>query len=292
LVPLLGGLAAIGTASPASAQNQTIPQYLGNAGPLGAGAPWAMISLRDFTANGPGTDNGNVAVGSGSATINNPFTINGQVFLGSGVQYQSNVNPSGGESSNPSLVNSAINDAKSASSQFSAMTPTQTVGELGNNSSITSSGPGAFNVIDAPDVNITNGTLTINGDANSSFVINLSGDFRVSNGGVVLSGGVKPYNIAWNIGGNLTITGGGPATFYGEALVLGAAPSGAATVHDDTWNGEIIAGTITDTSGFTVNSQVPIGAVGGLLLAGALGIALVVLQRRRRRSRLQTTLSV
>ena len=33
---------------------ETINQYLGAAGPSGAGAPWSMISLGNFTANGPG----------------------------------------------------------------------------------------------------------------------------------------------------------------------------------------------------------------------------------------------
>jgi hypothetical protein len=124
---------------------------------------------------------------------------------------------------------------------------------LGNNSSITSSGTGAFNVISASGVNMTNGTLTLNGDSTSSFVINISGNFTTSNSCIVLAGGVLPQNVVWNISGNLTITGGGCNNYYGTALDV----NGAVTVHDKTWNGELIGGTITDTSGFTVNSPPP-----------------------------------
>jgi hypothetical protein len=104
-------------------------------------------------------------------------------------------------------------------------------------------------------VNLTNGPLTLIGTSSSVFVINIGGNFTVSNGGIKLSGGVQAANVVWNISGNLTITGGGAggATFYGTALDVG----GNVTVHDDTWNGEIIGGTITDTSGFKVNSFPP-----------------------------------
>ena len=241
---LLAGAAAT------SAAPESIDQILGAAGPAGPGAPWAMISLGNFTANGGGTDNGNVAVASGTATLNTPFAINGKVFLGQGVGYSSNVTPSGGVSTDPSLVSRAASDAMSASGTFAGMTATQSVGTLGNNSSITASGAG-LNVINASGVNITDGTLTLTGSSSSVFVINVTGDFSVSNGGIVLAG-VQAANVVWNIRGNLTITGGGAggATFYGTALDV----NGTVTVHDDTWNGEIIGGTITDTSGFTVNS--------------------------------------
>jgi hypothetical protein len=249
-VVLVGaGLAA--SASAAGAAPETIDQYLGAAGPAGPGAPWAMISLGDFTANGPGTDNGNVAVASGSATLNNPFAINGKVYLGQGVSYSSNITPTGGVVNDPSLVSQAASAADMASSDFSALTPTQTVGMLGNDSTITASGSDNFNVVAATGVGITDGTLTLAGNSSSVFVINVSGDFSVGNGGIVLDG-VQADNVVWNISGNLTITGGGGggATFYGTALDV----NGTVTVHDDTWNGEIIGGTITDTSGFTVNS--------------------------------------
>ncbi len=252
--PLLAVAVAAGAASPAGAATKTIDQYLGSASPAGAGAPWAMISLGNFTANGGGTDNGNVAVASGAATLNNPFAINGKLYLGQGVSYSSNITPTGGETSDPALVSQAASDARTASSDFSGLTATQNVGTLGNNSSVT--GGGGFNVIDATGISLTNGTLTLTGNASSVFVINVNGDFTVSNGGVVLSGGVLATNVVWNISGNLTISGGGAggATFYGTALDV----TGQVTVHDDTWNGEIIGGTITDTSGFTVNSFPPV----------------------------------
>jgi hypothetical protein len=291
---LLGsGVAAIGAAAPAHAAVAqdtpiSIDQTLGAAGPLGPGAPWAMITTSgNFTANGPGTDNGNVAVGSGTGTFTHPFVVNGQVFLGSGVSFSGDGTITGGHTSNPALVSDAVSAAESAESTFAGLAPTQTLGELGNNSSISSTASNDFNVVDVPDVHLTNGPITISGDAGSVFIINVAGDFTVSNGGVVLTGGVQPGNIVWNIGGSLTITGGGAggANFYGFGLV-----KGSATVHDDTWTGELIADGITDTSGFTVIS-VPIGAIGAIILALSAGIGLVWLQRRGRRRRLGQSLS-
>lgn len=297
LLPLVGsGMVAIGVAAPAHAAvaapahaavaaNDTpisIYRTLGNAGPLSPCAPWAMITTSgDFTANGPGTDHGNVAVGAGSATLNNPFTIDGTVYLAPGVTYSSNATVTGGFVSSSTCASNAVSAAASAYSTFTGLAPTQSVGEIGNNSTISSTASNDFNVVDASDVNVTNGTITLSGNAGSVFIINVSGNFTLSNGGMVLSGGVLPGNVVWDVGGSLTITGGGPGLLYGFGLV-----QGTATVHDDTWTGELIADGITDTSGFTVIS-VPIGAIGGLVFAAAVGIVLMYLQRRRRKQRPQ-----
>jgi hypothetical protein len=291
---LLGsGAVAIGAAAPAHAAVAqdtpiSIDQTLGDAGPLGPGAPWSMITTSgNFTANGPGTDNGNVAVGSGTGTFTHPFVVNGQVFLGSGVTSSGNGTVTGGITSSPTLVSNAVSAAEAAESTFAGLAPTQSVGALGNNSSISSTAANGFNVVDTPDVNVTNGPITISGDTGDVFIINVAGNFTVHNGGVVLTGGVLPGNIVWNIGGSLTITGGGAggANFYGFGLV-----KGSATVHDDTWTGELIADGITDTSGFTVVS-VPIGAIGGAIVAVLAGIVLVWMQRRKRTRRLYSAAS-
>jgi uncharacterized repeat protein (TIGR01451 family) len=230
---------------------KAIDQYLAAAGPSGAAAPWAMISLGNFTANGPGTNNGNVVVASGKATISSPFRINGKLFLGQGVSYSSNVTPSGGVGSSPPLVSEAASAARMASKEFDGLSPTQTFGTLREGMTITASS--SFNVIDATAVNMTDGTLTLAGNSSSVFIINVSGNFTSSNSDIALSGGVLASNIVWNIGGNLTITGGGQEHFFGTALAV----NGQANVHDKLWEGEIIAREITDTSGFRVNSFPP-----------------------------------
>jgi hypothetical protein len=290
LLLLLGsGVVAIGAAAPAYAAVAqdtpiSIDQTLGDAGPLGPGAPWAMITTSgSFTANGPGVDNGNVAVGSGTATFTSPFTENGHIYVGAGVTYNSNITPTGGESSDPTLVSDAVSAAQSAQSTFNGLAATQTVGTLGNNSTINSTASNGFNVIDASAVSVTNGCITLNGAPGSVFIVNIPGDFNVSNGGVALTGGVVPGDVVFNIGGSLTITGGGACgeRFSGFYLV-----GGSATVHDDTLTGELIADGITDTSGFTVVS-VPIGAIGGVVFAVLAAIVLVWMQRRRRAQRLR-----
>ena len=148
-------------------------------------------------------------------------------------------------------MNEAVEAAKTASSEFSALAPTQTLGTLGNNSVVKATTE--FNVVDVSAVQLTNGTLTLEGNSSSVFVINVAGNFSTSNAGVVLSGGVLAKNVVWNIGGSMTITGGGLETYFGTALVL----HGEVNVHDKIWEGTIIGATITDTSGFRVNPFPP-----------------------------------
>ncbi len=234
--------------SPAVVPSKSIDQYLGAAGPSGEGAPWTMIALGSLTANGPGTDFGNVAVG-GKASLDHPFEIQGKLFLGAGGSVSGNVTPSGGTETNAALVSAAVSAATNAESEFAALTANQNFGNLGNQ---TVTGGSGFNVIDASEVSMSNGSLTLSGNANSVFVINVSGNFSTSNSDVVLSGGVLPQNVVFNIGGSLTITGGGGETYFGTILV-----KGSATVHDKILEGELIAQEITDTSGFRVKSFPP-----------------------------------
>jgi hypothetical protein len=82
LIYLLGVPAALATviavslavtATPSGAADASLTQILGAAGPSGAGAPWAMISLGNFPANGPGADGEIVGA---SITDTSGFTVN------------------------------------------------------------------------------------------------------------------------------------------------------------------------------------------------------------------------
>jgi hypothetical protein len=272
------GLGFFGLALAGSVTATTVPS-------LGAAGGYAVFALNSFTlSGGGGAITGNVAVGQ-SASTSSPGTITGTVFLNSaeGAKYNGNIVPSGG-TKNVDL-SAAITAAQNAPAQYNALTATQTFsGGLSNNSSIT--GNGGVNVIDVNGIDLTNGTLTLNGGANDIFIINDTGDFKFSNSDMVLNG-VSASHILFNVSGNtaIAITGGGPVNFYGTILD----PFGDVQVHDKNLTGEIIGKTVEDTSGFDVTntpftppSNVPepatySTAVGALVIIGALGW-------RRRRS--------
>jgi hypothetical protein len=212
---------------------------------LGAASGYAVFALGSFQYNGPGSITGNVAVGQ-STNFATPATINGTLYLNLGVTENGNVVPTGG-TQNVDLSN-AIAAAQAAPAQYNALPATQSFGTLGNNSSI--NGNGGINVVDVSGITLTNGVLTLNGGANDYFIINDSGDFTFSNSDMALSGGVLASHVLLNIGGNTTISGGGPTNFYGTFLD----PNGSITVHDDNLTGELIGKTVSDTSGFQISN--------------------------------------
>jgi len=254
--------------APSSARAATID--------LGQAGGYAVFALDSFQYNGPGSIVGNVAVGQ-STNFASPATITGTVFLNNGVQQQGNITPTGGFVTKD--LSQAISDATTAASNFDALTPTQTLGTLGNNSSVT--GNGGTNVVNVSAIDMSNGTLTLHGSASDIFIINDSGQFKSSNSDIVLSGGVTANHIVFNVSGNVAITGGGPVNFYGTIL----APNSDISVHDKNLQGEVIGRTIEDTSGFTINNVKavpgPSPLIGSAALLATLGLGCVWKRRNR-----------
>jgi hypothetical protein len=236
---------------------------------LGDAANYAVLAIDSMSFNGPGTINGNVAVGQ-SVNFASPAVINGKLFEAPGVTGPNNITVTGGTTTNFSLT-SAINAAQAAATTANALSATQTFGTLGNNSTI--NGNGGMNVIDVSGITLTNGVLTLHGSASDTFVINDSGGFTFSNSTMALSGGLTSANVLINVTKDVAITGGGTnPTFYGTIL----APNSDISVHDDTLNGALIGKTIEDTSGFKVNGPtavpLPAPAVSGAVLFGVMAL--------------------
>ena len=211
---------------------------------LGAAGNYSVFALNQFQYNGPGVINGDVAVGGGT-NFAAPAQINGTVFLNTGVPQQGNIVPTGGFAT--VNLGTAISDATNEAAALDALSPTQTPGTIGNNTTIV--GNGGLNVVNVSGIKMTNGTLTLSGSANDIFIINDSGKFSSSNSSMVLTGGVTANHVLFNVAGDVSITGGGGDNFFGTIL----APSSNVSVHDKTLTGEIIGLNISDTSGFKVN---------------------------------------
>jgi hypothetical protein len=163
----------------------------------------------------------------------------------------------GGSSVNQSM-SQQVSDAIAASTNSNALTATAGLADQGGSitSSVTINALTALseNVLDVSSVSLTNGTITFNDNGNSGakYIINVTGNFSLSNTNIVLSGGATAADIIWNIEGTgktVSITGG---TAYGTFLV----PQSNVTVGGGgSVTGELIAGANNLGKGYTLTEQ-------------------------------------
>ncbi len=266
----------------------------------------ADYSVLQFNASGSGQTQ--LSISGGSTDVNGPLgsaentNVNFSGVAPSGPLYQSSVN-TGGNNYNgatpvtgPSVASAlaqAVSDAQTASANNAVLTATQTINSvIVGGETIT--GNGGLNVVDlTKGVNMTSGSvLTISGDANDVFVINVDSQFVSNNGASVVLNGVMANQILWNYLGSLaaTFTGGNLSNTW-EGTVL--APYAQISAQDRTFNGALIAGdSISMTSNPVLNFQafrVPMTAapepasVATALLGGGLVFGGVGLRKLRRR---------
>jgi choice-of-anchor A domain-containing protein len=101
----------------------------------------------------------------------------------------------------------AVLDARAAAASAASLTANLTVpGNQIINSTGTITGNGGENVIDLSQVNMTNGTVLINGTANDTFIFRVSGDFNVGNSSLRVTGGVTPEHVLWYFPNTSSIT--------------------------------------------------------------------------------------
>jgi choice-of-anchor A domain-containing protein len=174
--------------------------------------------------------------------------------------------PTGGFSTRD--LTAAISDATSEANALAALSPTQSLGSLGSN--VTLNGNGGVNVVNVSGIKMNNGTLTLSGSASDIFIINDSGKFASNNSSMVLTGGVTPNHVLFNVSGDVMLNGGGGSDFFGTIL----APSSNVSVHDKSLTGEIIGLNVSDTAGFKVNGTTAVPGPSPML-ASAIFVAVV-----------------
>ena len=191
---------------------------------------------------------------------------------------------------NAPLLNSAWTDATNASAMLASLAPTQTFGAITSGISITESAVGKY-VFNISSINLNQSALTLSAPAGSSFVLNISGNITLNGGGsghgLLLSGGLTPSDVIWNLTGansSVTTTGGGNAnTIYGTILATGS--NASVNLHPGAVVGEIIATTLTTSSGALVNvPQIP-EVTPGSVIFGFLGLVILASSLRARRAR-------
>lgn len=164
-------------------------------------------------------------------------------------------------------LNPAQRDADAASAAYRALPATQSFGNIRN--SLTINGNGGTNVINVNSLNYVSKTLTLNGNANDVFIINVNGDFNLNQSSVQLTGGLTASHVLFNF------------TTRGPEIDL----SGARTVMNGTilsprrgveyWNAGMFNGAIVADSinlhnnarlnfvGFSPNAAVATATLGG-----------------------------
>ena len=168
-----------------------------------------------------------------------------------------------------STLANALADSASLSAAAAALAPTSnyavTHGSFTQGQSITISNPAnnitidgimnnPFNkpiVLSINAVNLSNGSLTLNGNAHTTFVLNITGDFTINNSNIFATGGLLASHILFNLEGTATFNmqQGTTATGTFMALNRNVDLSGGKIF------GRLVTNQLTITSGGQVVSQ-------------------------------------
>jgi len=239
-------------------------------------------------ASNAGFVTGNVGVNGGNFS-DSGVPINGNVIVGTAATLNPNVagNVTGTTTTNQSLLTTAANNAASASSTFAAQTATLPNTSVTGTTTINLAS--GVNVANLTSVNLGNGqTLTLNGPAGSEIILNDSGGVTLNSGHIVLTGGLTPNDVVFNLTGTQSLsTSGGlnnESTLAGIFLALDA----QAMLSPGALTGEIISGkNISIASGGSVQA-VPAPLIGRsfpvLLAVGGILFGVRLWERSKKRS--------
>jgi choice-of-anchor A domain-containing protein len=128
-------------------------------------------------------------------------------------------------------------------------------------------------------------TLTLSAPAGSNFVLNISSQFVLTGGSVLVAGGLTANDVLLNYTGtsDLRFSGGGNSSqVYGTIL----APNAAVHLDPGLVVGSVISASITMSSGAQIMSPVPEVAPGSVVF-GFLGLVIAVASRRALATRLR-----
>jgi hypothetical protein len=260
-------------------------------GDLGPAANYAVLGFNgaNVTLNlssGGLAINGNVGVGNNSTLNFSSGTINGNVDLAA----SATLNKSGGTTYiNGSVnqpvdfgpINTAVNNEVSF---LNGLTPTQTFSSgIVNPTTIT--GNGGQNVIQVDSnqgIHLSGGKLTLNGSPSTTFIFQItSGNFQLSgNTDIVLTGGVTPSNVFWDIEGS-----SGQVQTSGQSDTVGIfiAPSEPIQINGGTHDSEFITGDqFSAQSNPVIIHPIPEPSTDALLVLGAaIGMTCMAIRSRK-----------
>ena len=223
---------------------------------LGAAAGWSVLTYNSNNTSDSAFQGGPIGVVNGDWTQSGGGQTNTQqpttVYLSPGFH---NNGPSVETTVfDAAKLNAAWTDAVNASAMLASLTPTQTLGAINSGLTLSESKVGTY-VFNISSINLNQSALTLSAPAGSTFVLNISGNVTLDGGsqgnGILVAGGLTSNNVFINLTGansSLTTTGGGNAQqIFGNVLATGL--NASVNLHPGQINGEIIARTLTTSSG-------------------------------------------
>ena len=254
---------------------------------VGSDSLFTVLTKGDFnnlnnTFTGPSVITGNVGIGGHGNYSMSDGTINGDIYMNSfgtltlsgpahitGHKRGARTDQGEDGTDQTSTLANALADSASLSAAAAALAPTSnyavTHGSFTQGQSITISNPAnnitidgimnnPFNkpiVLSINAVNLSNGSLTLNGNAHTTFVLNITGDFTINNSNIFATGGLLASHILFNLEGTATFNmqQGTTATGVFMALNRNVSLSGGKIF------GGLVTNQLTLTSGGQVVSQ-------------------------------------
>ena len=193
---------------------------------LGAASGFTVLGIGNTKISINGGNGVHGTVGSnGQIALDNPSNIFGDVILGSSGSFKSTAQLPVTVTQNAALISQAGADARAASTFAAGLAATNSLTSIHfSNSSQTLNGGAMVNVLNLTEVNLNHGTLILNAPAGGSFVLNVSGDFVLNTGSILLAGGLTANDVLINVtgtGSNAAFTGGGNSSVvFGTLLVV------------------------------------------------------------------------
>jgi hypothetical protein len=223
---------------------------------LKSAAGWSVLTYNSNNTSDSAFNGGPIGVVNGNWTQSGGGTTNTQqpttVYLSPGF---TNNGPNVLKTVyDAAKLNAAWNDAVNASAMLASLAPTQTFGAITSAMTISEATKGDY-VFNISSINLNQSAITLSAPAGSQFVLNISGNITLNGGsqgnGILLAGGLQSNDVFINLTGtdsNLTTSGGGNAQqIFGTVIATGL--NASVNLHPGQINGEIIARTLTTSSG-------------------------------------------
>jgi cytoskeletal protein CcmA (bactofilin family) len=202
--------------------SDTLP---GGAINFGAASPFTLLTSSNDTISGNTNITGNVGIQSGTISLAKNSIINGNLVYHTGVTRNVSGKVLGTTSLNNAAIDNAFSDLQMLSDAAFAepVTPrysTLTMVNLNGHSLTITGGANEKVVLRLTQFVLVSSNFTLSGTATTSFLINVTGNFSVTNNSNILLSGVPVANVLFNIRGTGSVVTMGNSNISGNLLAL------------------------------------------------------------------------
>jgi hypothetical protein len=192
---------------------------------FGAASPFTLLTSSNDTISGNSNITGNVGIQSGIFSLAKNSNVIGNLFYHTGVTRNISGHVSGTTSLNNAAIDNAFSDLQMLSDAAFAepVTPrysTLTMVNLNGSSLSITGGANEKVVLRLTSFVLVSSNFTLSGTATTSFIINVTGNFSVTNNSNIILSGVPVANVLFNIRGTGSVVTMGNSNISGNLLAL------------------------------------------------------------------------